>query len=137
MFERILKDPNALARHQNGPFAEERRRYLTHCVAERMSCETLRGTANYLLIVANALHLAERPGELITQREIDAAAIRWVNRPRKRTKGIDTFTGHAVRWLTFLKRLQLPRVVQRPHADYVDQWADVRINRVDSGPWRQ
>ena len=57
MFERILKDPNALARHQNGPFAEERRRYLAHCVSERMSYETLRGTANYLLIVANALHL--------------------------------------------------------------------------------
>jgi hypothetical protein len=27
MFERIVKDPHALARQRNGPLAEERRRY--------------------------------------------------------------------------------------------------------------
>lgn len=125
MFERFLKDPHALARQRNGPLAEERRRYLAHCAAEQKSCETLRGTASYLLIIASVLRLAERSGELITQREIEAAARRWVNRPRKRDeKRMLVFTGHAIRWLKFLGRLQLPPVVQRPYADYVDQWTD-------------
>src|SRR5438105_7286437 len=86
MFERFLRDPHALARHRNGPLADERCRYLAHCAAERVSYETLRGTANYLLIIANALHLTERPNGLITQREIDAAARHWVHRPRKQAK---------------------------------------------------
>jgi len=61
MFEQILKDPKALARHQNGPLAEERRRYLAHCcVKEQMTWETLRGLANCLLVIAEALHLDKR-----------------------------------------------------------------------------
>lgn len=98
MFDRFLKDPHALERQQNGPLAEERRRYLAHCVKQQLSCETLRGTASYILVIARELRLAERPGERITHTEIDAAANRWVNRPRPRIKErIHTFTGHAVR----------------------------------------
>lgn len=134
MFERLLKDPNALARQRNGPLAEERRRYLAHCAEEKKSCETLRGTASYLLVIANALHLAERPGELITQSEIDAAAYRWVNRPRRQAKGIATFTGHAIRWLKFLRRLQLLPKVQRPYADYVDEWTDYLLRERGLSP---
>ena len=44
------------------------------------------------------------------------------------------FTGHAVRWLTFLKRLQLPPVAHRPYADYVDQWADYRLRERGLSP---
>lgn len=125
MFNRFLKDPHALARQQNGPLAEERRRYLAHCAEQQVAFETLRGTASYILAVAQELHLAERPGELITFDEIEAAAGRWVNRPRPREKELrlHTFTGHAVRWLTFLERLQRPSPVQ-PHADYIGQYAE-------------
>ena len=34
----------------------------------------------YTLVAANALRLAERPGELITREEIKAAADRWASR---------------------------------------------------------
>lgn len=125
MFNRFLKDPHALARQQNGPLAEERRRYLAHCAEQQVAYETLRGTASYILAVAQELHLAERPGELITFDEIEAAAGRWVNRPRPREKELrlHTFTGHAVRWLTFLERLQRPSPVQ-PYADCIGQYAE-------------
>src|SRR5438445_537728 len=60
MFEQLFKRPHALARHRNGPLAEERRRYLAHCAEQQMSRRTLRRTATYTLIVAKALRLAER-----------------------------------------------------------------------------
>ena len=40
-------------------------------------CERI---AIYTLVVAKALRLAERPGELITRAEIEAEADRWANR---------------------------------------------------------
>lgn len=128
MFDRFLKDPHALKRQQNGPLAEERLRYLAHCIKQQLSWETLRGTASYILVIAQELRLAERPGELITPAEIEAAADRWVHRPRPRMKDLrmHSFTGHAVRWLTFLGRLQRPVTVQ-PYADYVGQFAEYQL----------
>jgi integrase/recombinase XerD len=67
MFEQLFKRPHALLRHRNGPLAEERRRYLAHCAEQQMSQRTLRRTATYTLIVAKALRLADRPGELVTR----------------------------------------------------------------------
>jgi len=125
MFDRFLKNPHALARQQNGPLVVDRRRYLAHCMKQQLSWETLRGTASYILLIAQELRLAERPGELVTLEEIEAAANRWVNRPRPRERDLrlHSFTGHAVRWLTFLGRLQRPAVVQ-PYADYVAQYTE-------------
>ena len=41
MFDRLLKQPHALARHREGPLAEERRSYLAHCAEQQMSPGTL------------------------------------------------------------------------------------------------
>ena len=88
---------------------------------------TLGDIARYTLIVAKALRLAERPGELITRSEIEAEAERWVNRlpkPRRTRNGRCLrvrFTGHAIRWLTFLGRLQPPATIQQPYAEHVAQ----------------
>lgn len=108
MFERILKNRHALARHRNGPLADERRRFLVHCGDQQMSANTMRCIASDLLIVAKALRLAERPGELITRPEIEAAAVRWINH-RARSSAIRRphrvwirFSGRAVHWLTFV-----------------------------------
>ena len=126
MLDRLLKDPHALARQQNGPLAKERSRYLEYCAEQQMSRETLRGTASYILTIAQALRLDERPGELIAPAEIDTEADRWVNRPQKQRKDrrMLTFTGHAIRWLTFLGRLQEPDAVPHPYADHVTQHTD-------------
>jgi len=135
MFEQILKDPHALARQRSGPLADERRRYLSHCVQQQMSRETLRGAASYILIVAECLRLDDRPGELITRAEIDAAADEWVNRPRKRAKErrMLSFTGHALRWLTFLGRLQVP-TVERPYADQIAQFTEYQLRERGLSP---
>jgi integrase/recombinase XerD len=142
MFDRLLKQPHALAVHRNGPLAEERRRYLAHCAEQQMSRDTLQHIASYTLVVANALRLAKRPGELITRTEIQAAADRWVNRrssrPRTRKNHrvrVRLFTGHAVRWLTFLGRLQPPATVQQPYADRVAEFADFMLRERGLSPW--
>src|SRR5262249_13282339 len=80
--------------------------------------------------VAEAVGLAERPGEIITRSEIETEAERWVNRlpkPRRTRNGRCLrvrFTGHAVRWLTFLQRLQAPATIPQPYADHVALFAD-------------
>lgn len=130
MFDRLFQHPHALARHRDGPLAEERRRYLAHSAAQQMSTRTLRGIAIYTLIVAKTLRLADRPGECITANEIAVEADRWANRqpqPAKR-RGLNharrSFKGHAMRWLTFLGRLQQPALVQRPYASHVAQFTE-------------
>jgi site-specific recombinase XerD len=127
MFERIWKDPKALARHQNGPLAEERRRFLTHCYTkEQTTLESLQSIANYLLIIAEALHLDKRPGELISPAEVEAEVHRWVTRPQPQrlNKLTIAFRNRAVRWLTFLGRMQPPPVVKRPYTERIAQYID-------------
>jgi integrase/recombinase XerD len=133
MFEQLFVRPHALARQRNGPLVEERRRYLAHCAEQQMSPRTLRGIAIYTLVVAKALRLADRPGEVVTRAEIEAEADRWVNRyPRPSAMRVAhcarlRFTGYATRWLTFLGRLQLPSTTPGPYAEHVDQFTDFML----------
>ena len=83
MFDQLFKKPRVLARYRDGPLAEERLRYLTFHAEQQMSLLTLQGIARYTLVVARALRLADRPGELITQHEIEVEAERWANRVPK------------------------------------------------------
>jgi integrase/recombinase XerD len=128
MFEQLFERPHALARQRNGPVAEDRLRYLAHCAEQQMARRTLRGIAIYILIVAKALRLVDRPGELIARTEIEAEADRWANRqprpPAMRSVRLAwlRFTGHATRWLTFLGRLQPSAEAPRPYAEYVVQF---------------
>ena len=103
MFDRLFQNPSVLARQRNGPLAEERRRYLAHCAEQQMSRRTLRSIARYTLIAAQALRLAERPGELVTRAEVKPEVDRWLgHRSRRSTMrqirllGVD-FTGHVIR----------------------------------------
>lgn len=142
MFDRLFKRASALARHRNGPLAEERRRYLAHCAEQQMSWDSLQHIASYTMVVAKALRLAQRPGELITRAEIAAAAERWDNRrsarPRMRKNRrvrVRLFKGHAIRWLTFLRRLQPFAAVQKPHADQVAEFTDYMFRERGLSPW--
>ncbi len=128
MFDRLFQNPCVLARQRNGPLAAERRRYLAHCAEQQMSRRTLRSIARYTLIAAKALRLAERPGELVTRAEVEAEVDRWLARRSRRSTtrqirllGVD-FTGHVIRWLTFLGRLQPTAPVQQPYANEVAQF---------------
>jgi integrase/recombinase XerD len=134
VFEQIFSRPYALARYRNGPMAEERRRYLVYCAETRMSAWGLRAVAIYTLAVANALRLADRPGELIGRTEIEAVADRWIRRANRHDKQKKKhkrggslwqhFKSYAVRWLKFLGRLQTPTPGPRPYDDRVAQFID-------------
>jgi hypothetical protein len=52
MFDRLFKRPHVVVRHQKGPLAEERLRYLVFHAEQQMSQLTLQGVARYTLIVA-------------------------------------------------------------------------------------
>jgi integrase/recombinase XerD len=140
MFDQLFRMPHVLARLENGPLAEDRRRYLSHCAEQRMAPQTLGDIARFTLRVAEALRLAERPSEVITRSEIEAEAERWVNRlpePRRTRNGRCLrvrFTGHAVRWLTFLRRLQAPAIIQQPYADHVAIFADYMVRERGLSP---
>jgi integrase/recombinase XerD len=127
MFDRVFQNQRVLARHRNGPLAEERRRYLAYFAEQGMAPSTLQHIARYTLAITEALRLAERPGELITRKEIDAEADCRAAERRKRRMLTFRFTGFAIRWLTFLGRLQLPAAVQPRYADHVAEFADYLV----------
>lgn len=140
MFVRLFHRKRALARHQNGPLVEERCRYLAHRAEQQVCPAALQNIARYTLIVAEALRLADRPGELITKNEIEVEAERWAKRqPKPRTTRIlpharRNFMGHALRWLTFLGRLQLSITVQRPYAKNIAQFTDYQLQERGLSP---
>jgi integrase/recombinase XerD len=140
MFEQLFERPHALARQRHGPLFEERLRYVSHCSEQQMARRTLQLIASYLLIVAKALRLADRPGEFISRDEIEAAANRWANRqpkpPQMRSVRLAwlRFTGNAIRWLTFLGRLQPPDTVARPYGDQVTQFVDFMLRERGLSP---
>jgi site-specific recombinase XerD len=130
VFDQLFQEARALARHRDGPLAEDRRRYLIHCAEQGMALQTLGGVARYTLIIATALRLAERPDALITREEIEAGADLWAGRhphpsaPRPRAWSRYRFVRHATRWLSFLGRLQPTAPDPQPYADLVAQFVD-------------
>jgi len=134
VFDRIFQNQRVLARHENGPLAEERRRYLAYCTEQGMTPAILQHIARYTLAITEAFRLAERPGELVTRQEIVAAANRRAVERQKRRMLTVRFTGYAVRWLTFLGRLQLPVAVQPRYADHVAEFADYLLRERGLSP---
>ena len=65
MFDRLVTRPTALRRHRTGPLLKERLAYLARLAEQGQSVKSLRNAASYLLVVAEYLHLADRPGEVI------------------------------------------------------------------------
>jgi site-specific recombinase XerD len=135
MFDRLFRIPWVLARQLNGPLAEERLRYLAHCAKQQMSRRILRSIARYTLIAAEVLRLAKRPNETITRGEVEAEVDRWLARRSRRSTvqqirllGVD-FTGHVIRWLAFLGRLQPAAKVHQPYADHIAKFLDLARER--------
>ena len=73
MFGSLFAYPKVLARHQAGPVAEERDRYLVHRAREGIARATLRRVAAELLIVARWIDLSH--GKRVTLQDIDAVFV--------------------------------------------------------------
>ncbi len=134
MFDRLLQVPRMTKRQWDGPLAEDRCRYLAHCAAQQMTRGSLRGIAINTLVIAKTLRLAARPEELITLREIEAGADRYVSlanrrrqpsRPEKRRGGHlwQAFRRCAIRWPRFLGRLPPPLPIPRSYAERTEKRA--------------
>jgi integrase/recombinase XerD len=140
VFDQLFPDSRALARQRDGPLAEERRRYLVHCAEQQMAHTTLLEIARCILAAANALRLAERPGELITREQVRAAADCWASRHSTQlvlptvSSAWRRFTRYATRWLSFLGRLQPVIPAPQPYAEQVTQFADYMLQERGLSP---
>jgi len=101
MFEHFVKRPFHLRRHQKGPFAEERRRYLEHLFEEGRSLYTLHHATGLLLSIA--LLLPPDRG-LIRMGQIEAAAERWLVSPPRQFRS-DHSRHKAKRTFIFYRRV--------------------------------
>lgn len=130
MFEHLFKAPYTLARHRQSPLAEQRHRYLIHCAEMGLALSVRRTIACYLLVITDYLRLGDRPGDQITQAEIEAQADCWAKRPTRRARKARTretrrrFITYATHWLKFLGRWQAPPKPIHPCADQVTAFAN-------------
>lgn len=128
VFERLFKRQSTIKRHQQGPLAEERGRYLAFKAEGGTSQSTLLWTADYLLAIASRMDLASTAST--SMREIEEAAASWAQRrPRKNPR--DTVQGRqkafksvACSWLRFLNRLTLPEVPPDPYEQNISEFAE-------------
>ena len=130
MFEKLYKRPITLARHQKGPLAKERQAFLQQLADQGMTRANLLIAASYLLIVASRLGLASRQGEMIGVAEIERDAADWARRQTGRFKkgersdrARQRFTGFAIRWLSFLERLERPEIPTTPFDGWIDAYS--------------
>ncbi len=124
MFEKLFERDHAFTRHNSGPLAFERRRYLVHLASQGLAKQTLKEGAHYLLAITERLRLADRPHQLIGLKGIKRCASRWgcrtlampITEPSTSRR---RFIRHATRWLRFMGRLELPPRCPKPHGKLV------------------
>jgi integrase/recombinase XerD len=127
MFEAIYSYPQVLRRHRDGPWAEERERFLAHCSEQGFSRATLRQTAAELLVVAQYFDISE---STFIARDVEAAADRWVRFQRRRQRIQDCrwsrqrFVSTASSWLRFLDCLEQPQQETKPFAHLIEEFSD-------------
>lgn len=136
MFEQLFVKPYTLARHSTEPLLDERCRFLVHLKERGLPRVTLRWYADILLRVADALRLADRPGEMISRDEIDHCAANITpTHPienedqagvyqRRAFKNRQKFSSVATRWLRFLSRLKEEQGPVSPYANQIEAFAD-------------
>jgi integrase/recombinase XerD len=127
MFNILFHYPRVLARHRQGPSAQAREQYLTHCANQGIARDTLLRTARELLVIAQRLDLAT--DRMISIRQVEAAAERWVHQQQRRGRVRDPrgsrqyFIQTALSWLRFLGRLEAPDRKPLPFAELVEHFA--------------
>jgi integrase/recombinase XerD len=128
MFEQLFHYPQVLARHVQGPWAEDRRRYLTYRAQQGTPQSTLLRWARELLVVASKLSL--RAGGPVGPGEIQAAAHGWALSQRRQGRAHtlhwseQLFVQTATTWLEFLGWLQQNGDPPPSYEAQLQTWAD-------------
>ena len=124
MFNTLYRCPRTIARHENGPLAESRRRYLEHLAAQGAALHTLRGAAGIIYRAAIWMKLDESGP--VERKEVERAAKRWAHRsyrnascrgPQQTDK---EFRQTTCNWLRFVGRLRESDRVPAPHQEEID-----------------
>ena len=135
MFNTLYRCPRTIARHENGPLAESRRRYLEHLAAQGAALHTLRGAAGIIYRAAIWMKLDESGP--VERKEVERAAKRWSHRsyrnascrgPQQTDK---EFRQTTCNWLRFVGRLRESDRVPAPHQEEID--ALCRYSEVERG----
>ena len=128
MFDTLFHYPRVLARHRDGPAAQERDRFLIHSASSGAARGTLLHLASELLVVARRIDLSgSRP---IALEEVEAAAERWVRHQRRHRRIRDPrfsqqrFVQTATDWLRFVGRLEAPREKPAACVGVIREFAD-------------
>jgi integrase/recombinase XerD len=114
MFQQLFERPHAIKRQSTSPLLEDRLRYLDHCAKQGAAPKTLREIAAYLLVAVRYLRLTAK--RKISHKEVEAAAACWAQHQARRycrkepllSCSKARFRRHAVQWLSFLDRLEIP-----------------------------
>ena len=127
MFETLYRYSGVLVRHLEGPAAEERDRFVTHCVESGAARDSVLRRASDLLLVAQRLDI-DGAGA-IGPEEIGAAADRWVRHQRRHGRirtarfSRQKFVQVATDWLRFLGRLEATPRKRGAGAELLDEFA--------------
>lgn len=123
MFDRIYQRQSVLARHRDGPWADERTRFLQHVANEGRASNTLMNIAAILLAMAHQF-VDERIIGHVTADDIARSVDAWLDssappfgaahrRPIARTAAIF----HTAAWLRYLYRYAEPAAPVDPGAE--------------------
>lgn len=125
MFETLFKHPSVLARHRDGPAADERHRFLIHRANEGLSRSTLLRIARDLLVIAKNVDVTK----VIGSQTLVVATGKWARRQQHRHLGHgprrsrELFLQLGPSWLRFLGRLQEARPTASPFTDLIEDFA--------------
>jgi len=138
MFDTLFQYPRVLARHRDGPSAQERECFLIDCASAGATRQTLLRLASELLLVARQIDLSD--DRSIDLREVEAACERWVRHQRRHRRIRDPrfcrqrFVQTATHWLRFLGRLEQPPEKPAAFTHLVDEFADYMRNERGLSP---
>jgi integrase/recombinase XerD len=124
MFTILYRCPRTVARHENGPLNESRRRYLEHLAAQGAALHTLRAAAGIIYRAAIWMRLDE--SNPVERKEVERAAKRWAHRSyrnascRSPEQTDKEFRQTTCNWLRFAGRLRESDRSPAPHQQEID-----------------
>ena len=126
MFENLYRYSRVLARHLDGPAAEERDRFVAHFAASVATRDSVSNLAREILGIARRLNISGT--RAVTPGEVASVADRWVQYHRRRGRRISPgrrqrFVQVATDWLQFMGRLQLPPAKPGAGTDLIGEFA--------------